>query len=202
MADRLREQLSFLPGDVAPVRATQASPVRRQYLEFKRRYPDAILFFRLGDFFETFDDDARLVASALDITLTSRDLGRGDRVPMAGIPAHAAESYIARLIAQGYRIAICDQVGPVPERGLVRREVVRVVTPGTLVEPSLLAAEANNYLASLWRAPTGAVGLAYADISTGELAATALAGDDVLDALAAELARLAPAELLLAQDAD
>ncbi|HLI27039.1 MAG TPA: DNA mismatch repair protein MutS [Chloroflexota bacterium] len=197
MSSRVREQLSFLDDD-----PRGASPVRRQYLEFKRRYPDCVLLFRLGDFFETFDDDARLVAAALDLTLTQRDLGRGARVPMAGIPAHAAESYIARLLAQGHRVAICDQVGPVPERGLVRREVVRVVTPGTLVEPSLLAAEANNYLASLWRAPTGAVGLAYADISTGELAATALAGDDVLDALAAELARLAPAELLLAQDAD
>ncbi len=196
MADRLREQLSFLPGDVAPVRATQASPVRRQYLEFKRRYPDAILFFRLGDFFETFDDDARLVASALDITLTSRDLGRGDRVPMAGIPAHAAESYIARLIAQGYRIAICDQVGAVPERGLVRREVVRVITPGTLVEPTLLAAEANNYLAALW-VQGRAAGLAYVDISTGQLAATAVGGDEATEILAAELARLQPAEVLL-----
>ena len=92
-----------------------ASPVPRQYLEFKRRHPDAILFFRLGDFFETFDDDARLVSEALDITLTGRDLGRGDRVPMAGIPAHAAESYIARLIALGHRIAICDQVGSAAE---------------------------------------------------------------------------------------
>src|SRR5919202_1716900 len=150
MADRsrLREQMSFLGADDAASLAT-ASPVRRQYLEFKRRHPDAILFFRLGDFFETFDDDARLVAEALDITLTGRDLGRGDRVPMAGIPAHAAEGYIARLIAQGHRIAICDQVGTVPEKGLVPREVVRVITPGTLVEPTLLAAEANNYLAAV-----------------------------------------------------
>src|SRR5579884_1777318 len=210
MADRLREQLSFLPGDVAPVRATQASPVRRQYLEFKRRYPDAILFFRLGDFFETFDDDARLVAAALDITLTSRDLGRGDRVPMAGIPAHAAESYIARLIAQGHRIAICDQVGTTADarRGLVPREVVRVITPGTLVEPTLLAAETNNYLAAVW-CHRRAAGLAYADISTGQLAATVLGGDggagpadgddDLAEALAAELARLQPAEVLLAR---
>src|SRR5919201_2491393 len=194
MPDRLREQLDFF-GDAAPgPRAAHASPVRRQYLDFKRRHPDAILFFRLGDFFETFDDDARLVAAALDITLTSRDLGRGDKVPMAGIPAHAAEGYIARLIAQGHRIAVCDQVGPVPERGLVPREVVRVITPGTLVEPALLAAEVNNYLAAVWLAPGrgarqgaassaptaqgraqqaaplqhSAVGLAYADISTGQ----------------------------------
>lgn len=176
--------------------------MRRQYLDFKRRHPDAILFFRLGDFFETFDDDARLVASSLDITLTSRDLGRGDKVPMAGIPAHAAEGYIARLIAQGHRIAVCDQIGSVPERGLVKREVVRVITPGTLVEPALLDAASNNYLAAIVAdlAPDGtlrAAGLAYADISTGQLAATALAGDDVVEGLAAELARLQPAEVLV-----
>src|SRR3954451_7491567 len=195
MANRLREQLSLLGDDEAlSARGLAgASPVRRQYLEFKRRHPDAILFFRLGDFFETFDDDAELVAAALDITLTSRDLGRGEKVPMAGIPAHAAEGYIARLIAQGHRIAICDQVGPVPEKGLVPREVVRVITPGTLVEPALLAAETNNYLAAVWvgdgawetghrgrgagnaspspHAPRS-VGLAYADISTGQLAVT------------------------------
>src|SRR5437763_7190893 len=155
MANRLREQLSLLGDDEGPAGRglAGASPVRRQYLEFKRRHPDAILFFRLGDFFETFDDDAQLVSGALDLTLTSRDLGRGDKVPMAGIPAHAAESYIARLIAQGHRIAVCDQVGTVPEKGLVPREVVRVITPGTLVEPNLLAADANNYLAAIWQAP-------------------------------------------------
>src|SRR6059058_6228467 len=154
MANRLREQLSLLGDDEGPAGRglAGASPVRRQYLEFKRRHPDAILFFRLGDFFETFDDDARLVSETLDITLTGRDLGRGDRVPMAGIPAHAAESYIARLIAQGHRIAICDQVGGAADarHGLMPREVVRVITPGTLVEPSLLAAETNNYLAAVW----------------------------------------------------
>ncbi len=231
MANRLREQLSLLGDDEAPGARglAGASPVRRQYLEFKRRHPDAILFFRLGDFFETFDDDAQLVAGALDLTLTSRDLGRGDKVPMAGIPAHAAESYIARLIAQGHRIAICDQVGPVPERGLVPREVVRVITPGTLVEPALLAAESNNYLAAIGTGdgsqepgagggargdgPSGqprlprTIGLAYADISTGQLAATVLggdgsAGDDVAEQLAAELARLRPAEVLLARGPD
>ncbi len=216
MAERLREQLSFLGADDPPAAPTPRgaagpSPVRRQYLAFKRRHPDAILFFRLGDFFETFDDDARLVAGALDLTLTSRDLGRGDKVPMAGIPAHAAEGYIARLIAQGYRIAVCDQVGTVPERGLVPREVVRVITPGTLVEPALLAAEANNYLAAVWSSAErpaadgrlgGPVGLAYVDISTGQLAATALQGDPVEDAVAAELARLRPAEVLLPRGPD
>src|SRR2546423_13238386 len=103
MSDRLREQMSFLGADDAGALAG-ASPVRRQYLEFKRRHPDAILFFRLGDFFETFDDDAQLVSGALDLTLTSRDLGRGDKVPMAGIPAPAAGSHIARLTAHGHRL--------------------------------------------------------------------------------------------------
>src|SRR3954470_15377912 len=206
MANRLREQLSLLGDDEAPGARglAGASPVRRQYLEFKRRHPDAVLFFRLGDFFETFDNDAQLVAGALDLTLTSRDLGRGEKVPMAGIPAHAAEGYIARLIAQGHRIAICDQVGPVPERGLVPREVVRVITPGTLVEPALLAAESNNYLAAIWAGDRGNIGLAYADISTGQLAVTTLGGDgsggeEVAEQLAAELARLRPAEVLLAR---
>src|SRR4051812_1160328 len=226
MSDRLREQMSFLGADDSGALAT-ASPVRRQYLEFKRRHPDAILFFRLGDFFETFDDDARLVSEALDITLTGRDLGRGDRVPMAGIPAHAAESYIARLIALGHRIAICDQVGSAAEarHGLMPREVVRVITPGTLVEPSLLAAETNNYLAAVWCYGRTA-GLAYVDISTGQLGATVLgldarqgadagrpasaangpaaasSADDLAEGLAAELARLQPAEVLLPRGPD
>ncbi|MBI4494571.1 MAG: DNA mismatch repair protein MutS, partial [Chloroflexi bacterium] len=99
--------------------AFAASPLRRQYVDIKRRYPDAILFFRLGDFFETFDDDAQVVSRELEIALTSRDLGRGERVPMAGIPCAAAEGYIARLIARGHRIALCEQVGEVPPRGLV-----------------------------------------------------------------------------------
>ena len=100
--------------------------------------PDAILFFRLGDFYETFDRDAQIVSRALDIVLTGRDIGRGERVPMAGVPYHAAEGYIARLIEQGHRVALCEQIGEVPLKGLVKREVVRVITPGTLVEEGLL----------------------------------------------------------------
>ena len=119
------DQLAFLGPEMLPT-----TPVRRQYLDLKARYPDAILFFRLGDFYETFDRDAQIVSRALDIVLTGRDIGRGERMPMAGVPYHAAEGYIARLIEQGHRVAICEQIGEVPLKGLVKREVVRVITPG------------------------------------------------------------------------
>src|SRR5438067_10996469 len=109
------------------------SPIRRQYLELKRRQPDAILLFRLGDFYETFEDDAHVASRVLDITLTSREMGRGERLPMAGIPAHSAEAYIARLIDSGLHVAIAEQVGTATRNGLVPREIVRVLTPGMLL---------------------------------------------------------------------
>jgi DNA mismatch repair protein MutS len=124
---------------------TRVTPIRKQYLHIKQQYPDAILFFRLGDFYETFDEDAEIAARELDIVLTSRNVAKNQRVPMAGVPYHAVEGYIARLITKGYKVAICEQVGAVPKKGLVPREVVRVVTPGTVVEPSLLEEKKNNY---------------------------------------------------------
>ncbi|HEY8323037.1 MAG TPA: DNA mismatch repair protein MutS, partial [Ktedonobacterales bacterium] len=154
------------------------SPVRQQYLSVKRQYPDAVLFFRMGDFYEMFDDDAELVARELDLTLTKRDFGRGQRSPMAGVPHHAADGYIARLIGKGYRVAVCEQVSdPALSRGLVEREVIRVVTPGTIVDPAMLAAKRNNYLAA---AALGrdAVGVAYVDITTGEFACAQFAAAD------------------------
>src|ERR1043166_6312803 len=147
------------------------SPIRRQYLELKRRQPDAILLFRLGDFYETFEDDAHLAARVLDITLTSREMGRGERLPMAGIPAHAAAAYIARLIGQGIPVAIAEQVGPVTRNGIVPREIVRVLTPGMLLESDLLTGSRSNFLLSLVTDRTG-FGLAYVDVSTGELLVT------------------------------
>ncbi|MCZ6535841.1 MAG: DNA mismatch repair protein MutS [Chloroflexi bacterium] len=169
------------------------TPIRRQYLRIKQRYPNAILFFRLGDFYETFDEDAKVASRELDIVLTSRSMGKGTRVPMAGVPAHAVESYLARLIKKGHRVAICEQLSdPTASKGLVDRDVVRVVTPGTVVEPSMLEQGANNYLAALVVDGLEA-GLAYIDITTGEYAATQLAADRV----AAEINRLAPAELLV-----
>ncbi len=169
------------------------TPIRSQYLKIKRSYPQAVVFFRLGDFYETFDDDARLVSSELEITLTSREMGKGQRYPMAGFPHHALDSYLAKLINKGYKVAICEQVGePKEGRGLVEREVVRVVTPGTVLEPDLLEASANNYLASVV-AEGEEVGIAYIDITTSEFATTQMsAGNAPL-----ELERLRPSEVLV-----
>jgi DNA mismatch repair protein MutS len=177
------------------------TPVRQQYLDIKRQYPDAILFFRLGDFYETFDQDAEITARELDIVLTSRPVGGGVRVPLAGIPYHAVENYLSRLIEKGYHVAICEQVGDQPTRGIFPRKVVRVVTPGTVVEPGLLPGDANNYLAAIVMSSSSAAGqtegteraaLAYADITTGEFAAAELTPET----LRAELIRLRPAEIL------
>ena len=167
------------------------TPIRKQYLRLKAQHPDAILFFRLGDFYETFDADAEIAARELDLVLTSRPVAKGVRVPMAGVPYHAVENYIARLIEKGYRVAIAEQVGEVTGKGLVEREVVRVVTPGTVVEPALLDARRPNYLAALVLDEERA-GLAYAEITTGEFATTQLAREEV----PRELARFQPRECL------
>ena len=177
------------------------SPVRKQYLEIKRQHPNAILFFRLGDFYETFDQDAEITARELDIVLTSRNVAKGTRVPMAGIPHHAAENYLARLIERGFHVAICEQVGDQPVKGIFPRQVTRIVTPGTIIEPSLLPGDANNYLACIVVQDgsgdeNGKAGVAYVDITTGEFAATELEGADIYAALRAELVRLKPAEIL------
>ena len=174
------------------------TPARRQYLRIKKEHQNAVLLFRMGDFYETFDDDARLVSRELEIALTSREMGKGQRVPLAGIPYHALESYLARLIKKGYKVAICDQVSdPATSRGLVDREVVRVVTPGTVIEDSLLDQKANNYLASVVVEGDEA-GLAYVDITTSEFATSQLP----LSHLSVELGRLAPSELLAPQGQD
>ncbi|MFN8382152.1 MAG: DNA mismatch repair protein MutS [Anaerolineales bacterium] len=167
------------------------TPVRQQYLDIKREYPDTIVFFRLGDFYETFDEDAEITARELDIVLTSRPVGGGTRVPLAGIPYHAVENYLARLIEKGYHVAICEQVGDQPAKGIFPRKVVRVVTPGTVTEPGLLPGDANNYLASIFL-NEGPASVSYTDVTTGEFAVTELP----LEALRAELTRLHPAEII------
>ncbi len=192
------------------------TPMRRQYLQIKRQYPNAIVLFRLGDFYETFDEDAEVVADVCDIALTSRPVGKNQRVPLAGVPYHSADTYIARLVAAGHKVAIVEQVGggvsshlrsemsrgggkkatEDTSGGLVHREVARVVTPGTVVEPALLDDRRNNYLAALILEGNRA-GLAYVDISTGQFAATQLDASDGGRAIAEELARLQPAELLI-----
>ncbi len=162
----------------------------------KARYPDTILFFRLGDFYETFDADAEIVARELDLVLTSRPVAKGERVPMAGVPYHAVENYIARLIEKGYRVAIAEQVGEPNGRGPMERRIERVVTAGTLIEPTMLDEKRSNYLAAVVIEGQRA-GLAYAEISTGEFATTQLEADDILNATRQELARLQPREVLI-----
>lgn len=146
------------------------TPIRKQYLALKNQYPDTILFFRLGDFYETFGADAETAARELDLVLTSRPVSRGQRVPMAGVPYHAVDRYLAMLIERGYRVAVAEQMAdPATVKGLVPREVTRVVTPGTVLEPTLLDEKRANYLAA-WVESEGRVGLAHCDITTGEFA--------------------------------
>jgi len=175
------------------------TPVRQQYLDIKREYPDTIVFFRLGDFYETFDEDAEITARELDIVLTSRPIGKGLRAPLAGIPYHALENYLARLIEKGFHVAICEQVGDQPSKGIFPRKVVRVVTPGTVTEPGLLPGDANNFLAAVildisssLNPGSQSASVSYTDVTTGEFAVTELP----LEALRAELTRLHPAEIL------
>lgn len=175
------------------------TPIRKQYLEIKSNHPDAILFFRLGDFYETFDDDAKAAAEILDIVLTSRNVAKGERVPMAGIPHHAAESYIAKLVEHGFHVAICEQIGDGPVKGLFPREVVRIITPGTVLEPELLGGDSNNYLVAIIQVEDK-LGIAYADISTGEFSAGQFQSDDINPLLIDELARLNPAEVIIPED--
>jgi len=174
-------------------KALRLSPGRRQYLDLKREHPDALLLVRMGDFYETFDEDARTMARVLDIALTARDVGGGVRSPLAGIPHPSLESYLGRLIDAGLRVAVCEQTSdPTKSKGLVDRAVIRVVTPGTVLESGLLDRGRNNYLVAAVAEGTKA-GVAYVDISTSEFAA----GEVALATLRDELARLGPSELLV-----
>jgi len=170
--------------------------IRQQYLNIKKQHPDAILLFRLGDFYETFDNDAEVVAKELQIVLTSRSMGKGNKVPLAGVPYHALDNYLSKLVSKGYKVAICEQMGqPGQGRGPMHREVMRVVTPGTVVEPNMLEGKTNNYLAAF--IDGGAeVGLAYVDITTGEFATTQFDANKAVD----EVERLQPSELLVADE--
>src|SRR5215213_2374728 len=178
-------------------------PIRRQYLQIKRRFPDTILLFRLGDFYETFEDDAEIAARVLDIVLTSREMGKGVRVPMAGIPHHAADGHIARLVAAGHKVAICEQIGGLDRgRTLIDRDVTRIVTPGTVTDPAMLNSHCNTYIAAVVCERSRA-GIAYADLSTGEFATTQLvtrSPDEVYAAAGRELQRLGAVEIVLRAD--
>ena len=173
--------------------------MRRQYLQLKSQHPDCILFFRLGDFYETFDADAEIVAEVCDVALTSRPVGSNQRVPLAGVPYHSVEGYLAQMVEAGYKVAIAEQVSE-PGAGLVQREIQQVVTKGTIAEPSMLDDDRNNYLvAVLFNARGNEAGIAYCDITTGEFAATQISGKDSAETerrLEEEVGRLQPSELI------
>ena len=172
------------------------SPMMAQYFELKKQHKDEILFFRLGDFYEMFYDDAILASKELELTLTGRDCGQEERAPMCGVPFHSYESYVARLIAKGYKVAICEQMeDPALAKGLVKREVIRVITPGTVIENSMLKDDRNNYLCSIYRTKDR-VGLCFADVSTGCAHTTEIRGDAPAETLIAELCRFSPTEVL------
>jgi DNA mismatch repair protein MutS len=174
------------------------TPLMQQYQGIKARYPHALLLFRLGDFYELFYEDAIIAARELQITLTSRNREKGQPIPMCGVPYHAADGYIARLIRAGFKIAICDQMElPGPGKKIVRREVVRVITPGTATDGAVLEARENNFLAAVAKDAAGTLGMAYVDLSTGEFQATEFSGAGAAEALRDELQLLRPSETLL-----
>ena len=164
--------MSLIPQD-----RSKLSPMMQQYLSMKDEHRDQILMFRLGDFYEMFFDDAVTASRELELTLTGRDCGLPDRAPMCGVPYHSVENYIARLVKKGYKVAICEQMeNPALAKGMVKRDIVRVVTPGTLMEANMLEEGSNNYICSL--CPAGErCGLAFADISTGSVLVTEVSGE-------------------------
>ena len=177
------------------------SPMMRQYLDIKEQHKDHILFFRLGDFYEMFFDDAELVSKELELTLTGKACGLEERAPMCGVPFHSADTYIERLIERGYKVAICEQVeDPKDAKGLVKREIVRIVTPGTVTSANILSEKENNYLACAVM-DKGTCSLCYCDVSTGELAVTEITGDGMMTDLLNELVRIDPKELILNKEA-
>ncbi|PYS62926.1 MAG: hypothetical protein DMF74_11870 [Acidobacteria bacterium] len=175
---------------------TNTTPMVRQYRELKSQHPGTLLFFRLGDFYELFFEDAVIGSRELQITLTARHKERDDPIPMCGVPHHSAANYIAKLVRKGYRVAICEQTeDPSKAKKLLRREVVRVVTPGTPIDPQLLEPRASVYLAAVC-AQGETVGAAFLDISTGEFRATQADGSDAWQRIAADIESYAPRELL------
>ena len=178
----------------------ELTPMMKQYMEMKERNPDCLLFFRLGDFYEMFSEDAKVASKELDLTLTTRDRGKAeeDRTPMCGVPYHSSEAYIARLVAKGYKVAICEQMeDPATAKGLVKRDITRVVTPGTVTESSMLDESRNNYFGCIF-GEAGQFGLCFCDVSTGQFSATCVTG---AESLIDELGRFQPAELLLGGNA-
>lgn len=178
----------------------ELSPMMKQYLEIKNQNPDSVVFFRLGDFYEMFFEDAEKISKELDLTLTGRDCGLEERAPMCGVPYHSCESYIGRLVAKGYKVAVCEQTeDPATAKGLVKREVVRVITPGTIIENDLLDESKNNYLASAVSFGEG-IGLCFVDASTGALNLTELDGSGAVERMMNEISMYDPSEILISKD--
>lgn len=173
------------------------SPMMQQYQEIKSQYKDYILFYRLGDFYEMFFDDALTASRELELTLTGRDCGLEERAPMCGVPYHACDVYLKKLVEKGYKVAICEQMeSPYEAKGVVKREVIRITTPGTIVEGSMLPEGENNYIASVYYDPSG-YGVCFADVSTGEARFTQYTGSEPERGLINELSQFAPKELLI-----
>ena len=175
------------------------TPMMEQYLQIKEQYPQCILFFRLGDFYEMFFEDAKIASRELELVLTGRDCGQKERAPMCGVPYHSCEGYIAKLVSRGYKVAICEQTeDPTLAKGLVRREVIRIITPGTVIEGSMLEETRNNYLCTVFVGDGFCdAGLCFADTSTGDMHVTYLDGTDIRARLVNELSRFSPREVLL-----
>ena len=179
------------------------TPMMRQYLEIKEQNKDSILFFRLGDFYEMFNEDAQLASRELDLTLTTRDRGKAaeDQTPMCGIPYHSSDAYIARLIAKGYKVAICEQTeDPALAKGLVKRDIIRVITPGTVIDSACLDDRRGNFLCGIFLDGQNA-GAAFCDMTTGHTHVTAFSGDERAEHLYNELSRFSPAEAVLSAGA-
>ena len=175
----------------------ELSPMMKQYFEIKERNKDSILFFRLGDFYEMFFEDAKLASRELDLTLTGRDCGQAERAPMCGVPFHSCEGYIAKLVSKGYKVAICEQTeDPAQAKGLVTRDVIRVITPGTVVESTMLDESKNNYICCAFYRDKN-IGVCFCDVSTGQLYATELTGKNSIESLKDQLVSYNPHEVLL-----
>ncbi len=173
------------------------SPMMEQYFQIKSEYPDTLLFFRLGDFYEMFFEDAKIASKELELVLTGRDCGQEERAPMCGVPFHSADSYIAKLVSRGYKVAICEQVeDPATAKGIVKRDVVRIVTPGTVIESNMLDESKNNYFASLYISHSGC-GLAFVDISTGEVHLDSFTDDEASSKILNRLGCYSPSEIIL-----
>ena len=176
------------------------TPMMKQYLEVKEEYDDYVLLYRLGDFYECFFEDAVIVSRVLELTLTARDCGNGKRAAMCGVPYHKVDVHLGKLVSKGYKVAICEQVeNPKEAAGLVKRDVVKVVTPGTVTDESILTNTKNNFLAAVCKTKE-AVGLAFGDITTGEIFATTIRGEELISRVLNELNTYQPSELIINTD--